>query len=374
MGIADSTIVVKILGDAKNLQKTLGGAEKSVGGFGGAVKGALALGGALVVTDKLVEFAGDALNEFDRLGDATSRLKLQLGPLSSSLIDSADSMHKLGLSAQDALELDAAFADIATSAQLSDTNIAGMATTATATAAALSLTDAEGRTAAEMLDLIAKAGAGADKPLKELGISLTDDEVAARAMADTGKDTADALTDGELAAARYQIVLEKLKPRLDDVATGSGDVESKQRELQARWETLTGKIGGALEGPLSDFLDWVLSGISGLERLDEFVALVTKKFQGWLTPIARVADAIRTLVGLIQTLVSLNLGDVLEALGGGGGRPAPRPSRAPRNSPGSGNAPVTVNVQGGDPAQVERAVLDAVRGYTRRNGMLIEDI
>lgn len=296
MARADSTIRVNIIGDAKSFGKEM---DKATGKLGGLGKVALGIGIG-VATDQLLDFGQTALNEADRAGDALTRLKLQIGDLADPLNEAADDFVRMGQSRQDILELEAAFADIATSAQLGAPDIATFADEAAATAAAIALLGDDD--AATVIEQIGRAGAGSSKAMLALGISVTDAEVEARALATTGKDTADSLTAGELAAARYALVLEALKPRLDAVADGSGDVEQKQAELQARWETLTGRIGEGLEGPLNDFLAWTLAGIDGLERLDEFLGLVEQGFRDVLGPVARFADGLRTVLGLLASI------------------------------------------------------------------------
>lgn len=344
----DSSVRVAITGDASGIQKASKDANKSVSGIGKAAK----IAGAAIVAgfaaDAVLEFTQTALAEGDRLADATTRLEQSLGNLSGPLIDSAEDFASLGQSAQDMLELEARIVDIGIASGITAGDLSSLADDAAATAAALALTTDV--PADEWLDKIGKAAGGSVRPLKDLGIALTDAEVEARAMADTGKDNADALTEGELAAARFALILEKLQPRLADVATGSGDVEQRQAELQARWETLTGKIGTAIEGPLNDFLGWVLSGIDGLGMLDDLLGVIEQSFRDLLGPIARVADAIAGVLNAIdEALKGLGLiGGTSIRTTASGGRIVGSPSN------------VTVTVQGGSPEVVEQSVRNAV--------------
>jgi hypothetical protein len=349
---ADSTIRVNIVGDARALQGALRTSDKAVGGFG---KTAAIAGGAIAsafAVDAVVDFGQSALAEFDRVGDATTRLEEQLGDLSRPLIDAADEFAHLGQSKQDILELEARLADMGTAAGIADEKLAPMAQSASVTAAALALLgDADADT---IIEAIGKAAGGSDRPLKDLGISLTDAEVEARALADTGKDTASSLTESELAAARLALILEKLAPRVQAVTDGEADLEARQSTLQAKFETLTGKIGEHLEGPLNDFLTWVLSGIEGLENLDKALEIIGDQFGAALRPIGLVNDALQTFVGLIND--AWTGWGLLEGILG-----APVVGR----SPGKGgalqpNSNVNVTVQGGSPEEVQSAVLKAI--------------
>ena len=368
MARGDSSIRVLILGDSKGLKSELGEAERGLKGFSVSAKAIVGGIAATVVADQLVSFGKTALAEADRLGDATTRLELQLGDLSAELVRSADEFAHLGQSAQDVLELEAAFTDVATALGVADPLIASMADEAAATAAAVALL---GETdAATVIDQIGKAAGGSEKALKALGINLSDAEIEARALADTGKANADNLTDAEKAAAAYALVLEKLAPKLDAVTEAGGDFESKTAEIDAKLETLTGKIGAHLEGPLTGLLDWMISGIEGWEmfadRMDEIPAIMRAQ----LGPIYAVTDALSALAGLLGDVGRGLAGDPFNEndLPGGNSHPGGAGWR-----PGMTSAGVTVNVNGGDPAEVERAVQKAVGGYQDRNGKLMWD-
>jgi hypothetical protein len=356
---ADSTIRVHILGDAKGLSATLKQGEKSVGGFDASARKLVGGIGIAVAADKFLDFANDALGEADRLGDATERLGLQLGDLSPPLEAAAGGFAKLGQSKQDVLELEAAFADIATTAQVGEPAIAGFADEAAATAAAVALLGDQD--AATVIDLIGKAGAGSEKAMRALGISVTNTEVVARALADTGKSTADSLTEGELAGARYALVLDALKPKLDAVAEGSADVEQRQSELQARWETLTGSIGAGIEGPLTDLLGWILAGIDGFDKLGAHIDATGDRM-------VILEAAAKGLIDVLQAVLTL-LGSIPQGIGDALNIPR-LPLQGGGFAQGSLDRPtnVTLNVQPRDSADTERAVIDAIRTYDSRNG------
>jgi hypothetical protein len=360
MADANSTIRVNIVGDTKGLQTELGKADKGITtmvGNAGKLVGAFALGAAAA---GLADFAKSALSEADRLADATGRLESHLGDLSGALIDTADDFTDLGQSTQDILELEASFADFAVAVGLSDEAIARFAPKAAEAAAAMALiTDLDPAT---VIDLIGKAAAGSERAMRELGVNLDEAAVQARALQDSGKDTPDQLTDAELAAAAYAEVLDQLAPRLADVTEGTGDVESKTAELQAKWETLTGKIGQGLEGPMNDLLDWILSGVDGLGMLDEFMGYVEQSFRDLLGPIARATDELATFLETLSGFDAFGSFDIpTRTYGGGGGGGG-------SGYGGGGGGNVTLNVVPKDSADTERAVIEALKDYEARNG------
>jgi hypothetical protein len=361
---ADSTVRVNIIGDAKSLTRA---ADKAEGSVAGMNKTLLKAGGVIAgafVTDALVDFGATALKEADRVGDATGRIETHLGNLAQPLIDTADDFAKIGASKGDMLDLEAAIIDIGTALQISNPELASMADESAQTAAALALiTDTDADT---WIQQIGKAAGGSEKALKALGISVTDAEIEARALAMTGKDTADALTEGEKSAAALELVLEKLNPRIQETITGTGDLEQKQSELQARMETLQSEIGGALEGPLNDLLGWVLAGIDGWQMLADRLEVAGVDFGivkdyvlALVAPLTLVTGLVDDLIDTLTHLDRVWGGIQIPGTGGGGNRP-------PSRNPGAAGWVTTVNVQGGSPETIERAVRDAIRTTARR--------
>jgi hypothetical protein len=357
---ADSTIRVNIIGDAKSLTKAADTAEGSVKGMnkqllkvGGIVAGAFA-------TREIIDFGQTALAEADRVGDAFDRIEAQLGPeLAAGLRDRADDFHALGSSEGDMLELEARLIDIGTAAGIAADKLAPLAEDAAEVASAMALaTDVP---ADEWIAKIGKAAASGDqRALRDLGINLDDAAVAARALQDSGKDLPEQLTEGELAAARQAIIIETLTARYGDVTTAGGDLESKQADIQAKFETLTGKIGEGLEGPLSDLLTWILQGIEGWEMFAGWLDKNADKVAELGTPLGVVADWLGKIVGLLQEINKIGLPSWLGTGSGGtvtfGGGAGPR---------GPGISTTTVNVQGGSPEAIEQAVRKAIYTINR---------
>lgn len=319
-----STILVRILGDAKGLTTALTTADQ---GLGGTVKkiagGLILLGGVKAGFDAL----GDANKEADRLGDATSRLNLQLGDLAGPLESTADGFAKIGASKQDMLELEANFADLATKAGIADPLIAANAADVAAIANAVSLLGDQDP--ATVVDEIGKAAGGAAKPLGELGVNLDPLAVQAQALADTGKSSAASLTANELAAARLKLILEQLQPKLTDVTTGTQDLEGEQRSLQARVETLSGSLGEKLAPAeasvlqfLNDEIDAIPSAIQGYQMLGKAIEDMARDA---LTPVARLADAVNAVIDAAGGLAGATTGSRSRVGGSpGNGLGAPR--------------------------------------------------
>jgi len=204
------------------------------------------------------------------------------------------------------LELEAAFADVATATGIADPLIASLADNVAATAAAVSLLGDQDP--ATVVDLIGKAAGGSEKAMKALGVSLTDAEVATRAMADTGKTNTKSLTDQELATARLELILEQLKPKLDAATTGTADLETRQGELNARVETLQASLGEKLApalatvlGFINDEIDAIPGAIEGWQMLG---ATIEGFARGVLGPLGNVRDALEGILDLLNSVRS----------------------------------------------------------------------
>lgn len=368
--MADSTIRVNIIGDARKLQGALKDSESKLGAFSRtAVVAGAAFAGAFAV-DKVLDFAQTALSESDRVGDALDRLEGQLsGPLAAAIDSTASGFTNLGQSRQDILELSAGFTDMATALGIGKDDIAAWATEAAAIAAALELQGIG--TAASNIDLIGKAAGGSEKAMRALGLNISQAEVESRALNDTGKATADQLTESEKAAAAYVIIMDELRKRTGDLTESSGDLEQSQAELQAKWETLTGKIGEGLEGPLNDLLAWIIQGIEGWEVFAQKIDLVRSELRRLLGPVFAVTDAVANLIGLIDDL--LRADDQLfrngqpSNLGGGATDYNPGGQFNPTSSS------VTVNIQSADTDMIEQTVQKALKGYQGANGFSYPD-
>lgn len=349
MARADSTVRVNIIGDAKSLEKAADKAEASVGGLG-KLAGGLALGaGFALAADKALEFGATALGEADRVGDATARLEAQLGKLAAPLEANATQFERLGQSRGDLLDLEAAVADFGAAAGLSADQTAPLAVNVSEAASALALIGVGGGDAATIVDLIGKAAKGGEKPLSELGISLTDAEVATRAMKDTGKGLPEQLSATELAAARYALILEKLKPRIDDITGGEADLEQKQLELQAKFETFTGRVGEAIQGPLTEFLTFLVDATGSTEGLRLGLEKLAGMFKTLLGPLGNAIDGLETFIKLAAQITGIKLPGV----------------SSPTLSENSGSHTSYITVQGGTREDTQAAVQDALQRLER---------
>src|SRR5262249_16176956 len=147
-----------------------------------------------------------------------------------------------GLSSTQFDTLAAGFADFATATQsIDDQKIAELAPSVVATAQAVSLLG--DKNPDEVIGLIEKAAGGSEKAARELGVTI-----------DKNAGFAGNLTS----------ILAQLKPKLDDATTGSGDLEQKQAELNAKWDNAVTTLGENLAPVLTDIVGFINDEIDAI--------------------------------------------------------------------------------------------------------------
>ena len=149
-------------------------------------------------------------------------------------------------------------------------------------------------------------------------------------------------------------MLDGLNPLVETAAERTDTLRGWQEELNARWDTFTGDVGEALEGPLIDLLDWFQHGIDGWSLFADSM----KDPQ----------DQLRGIFGLMSSIAGILPwfpDDIARTLGNAG---APAPRSSTTQHPRGGADTVVVQVQDSAPDAQERAVTQALRDYARQNG------
>ena len=353
-------IVVRVVTDTKGLDAGLASTTGKITRTANQLKG-IALGiGATIVAAKVLSVFGDAVRLYDDLNDANDVLRVKLGAVADAVIALEDKFTDLGLSNVEAATLAVRVTDLGDAAGVASSKIAELAGPTLAAAGAIEQlkgTDPE----ATITAILKAATTGSLKPLQQLGVYLSEAEVNARALKDTGKATADALTEDEKATARWELILEKLNPQVQLATNGVKDLGDQQGILSAKWDTLLTKVAPPLEeflaaivGFISDMIDMIPSAVAGWEMLRQ-------KLMEIATPIARLVDSMNTFLGQLR--------DIKNAAGG---FPWISPVGTPfwsgfwgGGGPGVEGGNTTVNITtGADPS----AVVRALRSYARDNG------
>lgn len=294
MAVGDSTIRVNIIGDARKLIGALDTADQRTGGL---LKSGAKILAAGAVIKKGFDVIGDALDNADRVGDATSRIQLSIGETDAGKLSSiAGSFTDIGISSPDFLEISAGFAEVAKSSTTLDASaIADMAPAVAEFAGAMGrLKDKD---PAQIGDDIAKfisGTRGAKGAALELGLPFDE-----------------ALTP----AQRYQQIVDALPGALDKVTGANQGLDDKQSALMAKYETFTAEVGPGVEDALSGILDFILDEIDAIPHAIQGWQDLGRAIEGFgrtaLGPLGNVRDALEGILNL--------LGQVGDNIGIGGG-------------------------------------------------------
>ncbi|HEY3261364.1 MAG TPA: transglycosylase SLT domain-containing protein [Pseudonocardiaceae bacterium] len=137
----------------------------------------------------------------------------------------------------------------------------------------------------DALEAIQAGLRGEADPLERYGVGLSDAAVTARALADTGKKSADSLTAQEKATARLNLIMDQTKDVAGDFAQTSGGLANSQRIAAAKTEELQAKIGEKLV-PVMQW--WMQVKLKLVEVIGEKLLPALQGFAGFVQHAASV--------------------------------------------------------------------------------------
>lgn len=363
--MAGPALVVRIVGDTKELSSALKEADSGMQLFGksvsvGGVAAMAGLAGAAVVAGKaLVDMTVSAAEDRDE----QAKLALTIAKATGSTAD-----YTAATDAAIAAGQELAFTDSETRAALEplivSTGDMGKATEQLAIAQ--DLARYAGVDLATAADAVAKANQGQDKSLKSLMPGLKLGKTSTESLANAqklaagqaklyGDSTAGAsakMSDsmaelGETIGSALLPLLDALIPALTPIMAAFGKL------IKALLPVLTPLIK-----LLAEALKLVLNVL--LKVVDAVVAFIGK--------IGKAIDKVRELLGKIPGLSSIpGIGSL--SAGATGYSSSGTSTRAASSSAGGFGAGVVINITG-DPLTIERTVVRALRTYSRRNGGL----
>lgn len=261
--MANPKLQVEIVGDARKLNRTLKETETSTKRWASRLEGVsagTALGGrgglgssaALLKGGGIALGAGIATQKVNELTHAASDLNEQITKSQAVFGKSASSIDRwsdttavsLGISKRAALEATGTFGNLFSTVGIASGPAADMSRALVGLASDLS--SFNNADPSEVLDALRSGLIGEAEPLRRFGVLLSETRVQQQAMADTGKNSAKALTDQEKAFARYEIILNDTKKAQGDFARTSEGLAGQERILTAQTEDLEGKLGSKL--------------------------------------------------------------------------------------------------------------------------------
>lgn len=207
--------------------------------------------GGITLADVFNDIAGGAKDFLRSTTQAASGLEQSLGAVDSVFRSSAGTINDWGQTSAESFGLSQrAFNEAVTpvGALLKNLGFSLEETTGRTgelTERAADMAATFGGPTKDALDAIQAALRGETDPIERYGVLLNEATVNARALADTGKSSADALTLQEKAAARLNLIMEQTSQTQGQFAREADTVAGAQQRLNATWEDAQAALGDA---------------------------------------------------------------------------------------------------------------------------------
>lgn len=310
--MAGPTVVVSVLADSKPFKSAM----DDIGGAGSRMGGLLKAGVGIAAG----ALAGLSVAAVKAVGDASS-LEQSIGGVASVFGGFADQVNGFAAAAANAVGLSAnSYNELAT---IIGTTLKNSGTPMEALAGATDdlvsrsadLAATFGGPVTDASNAVASALRGEFEPLRRYGVALSQAEINARALADTGKTNADQLTKQEKALATQALIFEQSADAAGAFARESDTLAGQQERLAANAENLSAKVGGALLPAftaLATAANNLLSGLMESEGFDTFVQGLSDLVVGLVSGESGLAVMSQGLAQILPLFSPLSL--ILQAL------------------------------------------------------------
>lgn len=229
----------------KQVDKDVGGLGKTLGDVGKIAGGFIIAQGITAGVSFITGQIGQSIKAAVNLGESLNAVNQIFGDASQKILDWGDNnANAFGLSQRAFNQMATPMGAVLQNLGFSQDQTAEATINLTKRAADMASvfnTDVE-----EALAAINSALRGEGNPIERYGVSVNQTAVNLRAMADSGKKSAEALTENEKAAARLALIFEQTAKVEGDFAATSDQVANATRIQQARMEELQATIGEKL--------------------------------------------------------------------------------------------------------------------------------
>lgn len=235
-----------------------------------------------------------------------SDLKESQGKANLIFGDMADDVHKfaltavsdLGMTQRETLEFASTFGAILKNSGLAEAEVAKMSTTLTQLTADYGAL--HNISAADAFEKIRASMVGSAEPLLSLGKDLRQGAVEAYAMANGIGDATGALTNQELALARYGLLLSQSTDEIGNFKDTAGDLAGSMKILDALSKELLTSLGQELVPAVTELIHQLIPLLKKFNEMDPAVKSAMVKL---LMYAAAAGPVIRTL-GMVTKAVS----------------------------------------------------------------------
>lgn len=242
--------------------------------LGGAFKAVAGVAGGIFVGAKLVELGGDLL----KLGTQVDTF----GKKSQTVFEGSNAdvtkwaktnASAFGLTDDSLRGLAANFGDLLKPMGFTAAQAADMSTKVVGLSGALSAWSGGTRTAAEVSNILAKAMLGERDGLKELGISISENDVTQRLAAKGQKELTGAALEQAKALATQELIFEKSSDAQKAWADGSLDAVKKQNALKEKIAELREDLAAKLQPAFAAAIGFIVDkAIPGFDKLGKAIS------------------------------------------------------------------------------------------------------
>jgi hypothetical protein len=286
--VADRELLVRIIGDDRDLQRALGNTEKRVTQidtrmqtFGKNIGRAFLAAGVAVGTAEIFRGLSAATQSAADLNEEISKSQQIFGDSAQSIEAwSKTTARSIGVAQVEALQATGTFGNLFSTVGLGQRDAADMSRALVELAADLaSFNNAD---PSDVLQALRSGLIGEAEPLRRYGVLLSETRVQQEALAASGKDNVKELTNQEKALARYNIILQDTQTAQGDFARTQDGAANQSRILRAQLNDLSTELGGkllpslvAVVGATNDLIDAftqagdTFKGIEGLGQTIE---------------------------------------------------------------------------------------------------------
>jgi hypothetical protein len=276
--MADRTLTVKIVGDARSLEREFKKADRSATAFGSRMERAnkklqggilggiggrgLAIGGgSLLGGAALSSGFQNAINDASALEEQMSRTRVVFEDSADTMLEwSRTSATALGLARSEALAAAAGIAGIAQTSGLTEAASAKMGRQIVQLAADMASFNDEDPT--EMLERLRSGLVGEAEPLRRFQVLLSEARVQTEAYASGIARAGSKLTEGQKVQARFNIIMRDTVKQQGDFARTSENFANQQRRLTAEFRNLSAEIGGVTLPVVTKLIQTLNDGIT----------------------------------------------------------------------------------------------------------------
>ena len=312
---------VVITGDVSGARNAVGEADGLFGGMSARVSGvATAVGTAvgnmaLNAATSLVGIGVDSIGLAQQMETLSKKADTVFGAGAADIRVWADSVNEsFGLSDEAVVGLAANMGDLLVPLGFTREEAANMSQETVNMAGALSAWSGGAVDAAEVSDILTKAYLGETDGLKQLGISISADEVAKRAAQNAAEGLTFATEEQAKAFATQQLITEKSTDAQTAWADGTMDATKKSNEMKAAWEDAKVSLGNVLlpivQGATAFFVDTFIPAVRDVvasfqENWPRIREIVTNAIEPVVTIVTGVVNAIMVVWGVFgETIIS----------------------------------------------------------------------